>query len=73
MGSPVKYSLSAFAVCYNTDVRLVGGRNEFEGQVEVCFQRQWWRVCDNFWDTRDAMVVCRQLGLTSECKSQYIA
>ena len=62
------YFLSAVAACNDTEIRLIEVTNILEGRVEVCFQGQWGTVCDDDWDTGDAMVVCRQRGFTSACK-----
>ena len=36
--------------------------------MEVCFEGVWGVVCDNSWDVNDARVVCRKLGLPTECE-----
>ena len=49
-------------LCNNSDIRLAGGSDQYEGRVEVCFNETWGTICDGSWSTNDANVACRQLG-----------
>lgn len=49
-------------MCTAGELRLVGGRVESEGRVEVCHNDHWGTMCDDGWGAEEAQVVCRQLG-----------
>ena len=44
------------------DIRLVGGRSDNEGTVLIYHWSRWGAICDDYWDKKDAEVVCNQLG-----------
>ena len=51
-------------------VRLVGGSEAHEGRVELCRKTVWVTTCSrySYWATRNAAVICRQLGYSSAGK-----
>lgn len=59
-------------VCSEGAVRLQGG-TATRGRVEVCKNNIWGTVCEDFWNTADARVVCKQLGLPSASEYNYVA
>ncbi|KAM6221023.1 macrophage scavenger receptor types I and II [Rhynchocyon petersi] len=43
-------------------IRLVGGSGPHQGTVEIFYNGQWGTICDDHWEVRGGLVVCRSLG-----------
>ena len=53
------------ASCRDGDVRLVNGRNIYEGLVYVCFNQSWGTIYNDGWNEEEYVVLCRQLGFSN--------
>ena len=53
---------TAYGSCTHGAVRLVNSVTTNQGRVEVCVGQTWGTVCDHWFYSSDARVVCRQLG-----------
>ena len=60
------------AECDDGDLRLVGGDNEFEGRLEICFDRLWGTVCQDSFGSSDAAVACWDLGYMRSSKEKPV-
>uniref|UniRef100_A0A8D8T2J5 Protein bark beetle n=2 Tax=Cacopsylla melanoneura TaxID=428564 RepID=A0A8D8T2J5_9HEMI len=48
---------------YSSSVRLVGGRSNNEGRLQVRLGDKWGTVCNYGWNIKAAALACHQLGL----------
>lgn len=46
-----------------TVIRLVGGKSEHDGRLQVYVDGRWGTVCDYNWNIINAALVCHQMGL----------
>ena len=61
-----------FLECKEGEIRLVNGKTENEGTIEICFDDLWGLISDGQWSDSDAEVVCRQLGYSITSTSMCI-
>ena len=55
-------SSTVAANCSTGVVRLVSNTDDSKGRVEVCFSNVWGTICSNKFGSKEAQVICHQLG-----------
>ena len=56
--------------CIDGAIKLGANSRITSGRIEICWNGEWGIVCGTDWDTNDAKVACRQLGLPDQCEGQ---
>jgi deleted-in-malignant-brain-tumors protein 1 len=51
--------------CLESDLRLVFGRDPYEGTIEVCHYNTWGLISDVGWSDNEAEVICRQMNYST--------
>ncbi|XP_030201695.1 deleted in malignant brain tumors 1 protein isoform X2 [Gadus morhua] len=60
-GTSCGHRQDAGVVCTES-IRLVNGRSECSGRLEISHNGQWGTICDDKWEMSNTEVVCRQMG-----------
>ncbi|KAK3089728.1 hypothetical protein FSP39_005947 [Pinctada imbricata] len=73
MKSFINYSLLIFLLAMifsdvNGKEKIVNGRNNYTGRIEINHNGEWGVICDDNWDLQDAAVACRMLGFSFGAK-----
>lgn len=55
-----------------SSLRLVGGRGDWEGRVEILHDGEWGTICDDEFNLEEAQVVCRSLGFRLKYSEPFI-
>lgn len=50
----------------NGSMPTIGRR---EGRVEICYENEYYTICDDLWSVQDAQVICRQLNVDGNSKT----